>query len=222
MYISRGLNLIPWDQNTTLASRQLFPCQRNDGLCRFLLDHIISLLVCDSAAIGLWQALWNLWYQVVDDPEDPRQLAVILALGSAILVSLCTLQVPATHVSCLLARYHWFLSLAWVDLYRLLVVVGQLGYWVGVWDLYVLYFLPGHELLAAIISLFASFIVMVLLRFSSQVANPGIDRDRYNDLTWETDFIVRRTRKTKNDKQILENMAHGWQPCPGSPFIYMV
>ena len=132
------------------------------------------MLVCESAAILSWQALFNLWRIIMRLVDHPKPLLIQSVLGLGSLVVLACVQVPVAWLCGKAYRCHWLMSLAVEDVYYFFVLAGQMALWVGAWGLLVLWVFPQEELRACLLCSCVGYGVMAVLGCSSTLGNAGL------------------------------------------------
>ena len=174
----------------------------------FVLDHVYSLLVCETASILSWQAFWNCWYAFIDFEKGPHVLIFFTGLGMGMLLFLCAFQIPVAKLSVWLGRHlHWISSLLLEDLYFFLILAGQMAYWIGVWELLIIYIFPDNELYSCLVTMFGSYVLMAIFGITSVVANAAIavDQDTQDGqgAMWETHYFLTFLNTSETDHSAI-------------------
>ena len=170
----------------------LFSLQRSQCLVH-VADHAFSMLVCESAAILSWQALFNLWRIIMELGDLPGHLWTQFALGLALLVVLACVQVPVAWLCGKGYNYHWLAGLLVEDIYNFFVLASQIALWLGAWGLLVLWVFPQDELRACVLCSSVGYGVMAVLGCSSTLGNAGLavdgELDNSDAIYWSNCYL---------------------------------
>ncbi|KAI8496134.1 hypothetical protein Bbelb_259750 [Branchiostoma belcheri] len=120
--------------------------------CKFVLDVVFSLWVCDFATVQYWAGLWG-FLDVVIFPDDTTALSYWISVGIGYGVHLLSTfaQHPVSTLSKQLkgTKHELWKRLALEDFYLLFVNSGVVNTWRGVWSVYDSYILTERPKLSA-------------------------------------------------------------------------
>ena len=85
--------------------------------------------------------------------------------------------------------------------------MGQMGYWVGLWEILIEYVLPDNELYSCLVVMFGSYVLMAIFGITSGLANSGISVDLESKngqgAMWEPHFFLALLNATERNASAI-------------------